>query len=89
MINAANFERTILSAISFIKARIPDNILSLADRQNHISDMLRLSQISINALRTNSQGVRKLEFAKNRSHLNKVLFSQLLQNTVCSLIQQL
>ena len=41
--------------------------------------MLRMSQISINALSTNSKGIPKLEFEKNHSNLNKVLFSQLLQ----------
>ena len=42
LINAANFERTILSALSFTKARVPEDI--------YISNLLRMSHISVNTL---------------------------------------
>ena len=74
-----NFERTILSALSFTKARIPDDIISVGDKLYHISDMLRMTHISVNALKTNAQGEPKMEFSKNRGNLNKILLSQLLQ----------
>ena len=54
-------------------------MVSVSDKQHHISNMLRMSHISVNALKTNAQGQPKTEFSKNRGNLNKILLSQLLQ----------
>ena len=43
--------------VPFTKVRIPDNIISV----NDIYNMLRMTHILVNALKTNAQGEPKIE----------------------------